>query len=71
MLSQGHAPALIVHGARDKVFPLAYARCLYNAARPVKQLLVLDSMQHVLTASDQAAFEAGMKTFLQSLDGHD
>lgn len=67
-LSVGHAPALIVHGARDTIFPLAYARTIYKAARPVKQLLVLDNMQHVLTASDQAAFEAGMKTFLQSLD---
>lgn len=40
-------PLLILHGDRDEVIPLHHARQLYEAARPPKELWVIEGSAHI------------------------
>lgn len=48
-IDDARCPVLMVHGARDKVVPLAQVRLLYEAARPPKKLVVVPQGTHHLS----------------------
>ena len=68
MLQQLNMPVLIVHGDRDRVFPLSHAQRM--AARlPQATLRIVAGANHVLLFTHVAALRALLKEFLQDHHG--
>ncbi|MCW5823427.1 MAG: alpha/beta hydrolase [Cyanobacteria bacterium TGS_CYA1] len=66
ILSKPHSPLLIIHGAKDRLIPVAHAEKLYATAVDPKQLVLLkDSGHNDIFLNDALDFENGLKRYFK------
>ncbi len=70
ILTLGHPPVLILHGALDPVVPVSHAQYLYQTAKDNKTLIVLDDCHHsdLVSTQSQKLTEAVKQLFLNVYD---
>ncbi len=64
-LSQSHPPLLILHGSADRIFPLAYAKAIFNNASQKKRLAIINNMPHVVEPAQESEVSALVSAFLR------
>ena len=61
-------PLLIIHGTNDGTVPYSHAEVLFSNAQGPKKLITLSNANHIdLKETDEAAYKAAMKGFIEEL----